>query len=112
MYKVKIATLIYNIYNRATPPCMENLILRRKAKYDLRNQHKIDVSRFDTYYMKNSISHRGSIAWNVLSPSVDKVNHARAYAKMARNSQALRNLNFSAESPQTSVHNDSDFVFY
>ena len=91
---------------------MENLILRRKAKYDLRNQHKIDVSRFDTYYMKNSISHRGSIAWNVLSPSVDKVNHARAYAKMARNSQALRNVNCSAESPQTSVHNDSDFVYY
>ena len=91
---------------------MENLILRRKTKYDLRNQHKIYVSRFDTYYMKNSISHRGSIAWNVLSPSVDKVNHGRAYAKMARNSQALRNLNFSAESPQTSGHNDSDFVVY
>ena len=53
MYKVKIATLIYNIYNRTTPTCMENLIHRRKTKYDLRNQHKISVSRFETYYMKN-----------------------------------------------------------
>ena len=112
MYKVKIATLIYNIYNRTTPTCMENLIHRRKTKYDLRNRHKISVSRFETYYMKNSISHRGSIAWNVLSPSVDNVNNSRAYAKMARNSQALRNLNFCAESPQMSAHIDSDFVFY
>ena len=31
---------------------------------------------------------------------------------MALNSEALKNLNFSAESPQMGASNNSDFVFY
>ena len=62
-YKVKIATLIYNIYNRKTPSCLEHIIQRKESKYDLRHQHRVynRVQRFETYYMKNSISYRGSI---------------------------------------------------
>ena len=60
--------------------------------------------------MKNSISYRGSIAWNLLDPPVAST---RAYAKnMAINTQAFKSINFSAESPQMSSSNDSDFVFY
>ena len=59
--------------------------------------------------MKNSFSCRGSITWNLLDPSVADT---RAYAKIAINSQALKNLNFSAESLQISMSNDSDLVFY
>ena len=40
-YKVKIATLIYNIYNRITPPCLEHIIQRKEHKYDLRHQHRL-----------------------------------------------------------------------
>ena len=60
-YKVKIATLIYDIYNRITPSCLEHLIQRKKSKYDLRHQHRVSVQRFETYYMKNFISYRESI---------------------------------------------------
>ena len=45
--------------------------------------------------------YRGSHAWNLLDPSVADT---RAYAKMAINSQALKNLNFSAESPLAMMH--------
>ena len=68
-YEVKIATLIYNIYNRITPSCLEHIIQRKESKYDLRHQHRVSVQRFETYYMKNSISYRGSIVWNLLEPS-------------------------------------------
>ena len=60
-YKVKIATLIYNIYNRITPSCLEHIIQRKESKYDIRHQHRVSVQRFETYYVKNSISYRGSI---------------------------------------------------
>ena len=57
-----------------------------------------------------SISYRGCHAWNLLDPSVADT---RAYAKMAINSQALKNLNFSAESPLAmNMFNDSNFVFH
>ena len=38
-YKVKIATLIYNIYNCITPSCLEHIIQRKERKYELRHQH-------------------------------------------------------------------------
>ena len=83
---------------------------RRENEYDLRHYHRVRAARFETYSdMKNYISHRGSIAWNLLHPSVAST---RAYAKMVINSQALKNLNFSAESPQMSTSNDNYFVFY
>ena len=64
-------------------------------KYDLRHQHRVSVQRFETYYMKNSISYRGSIVWNLLEPSAVS---ARDYAKRAKKSHTLRNLNFNDES--------------
>ena len=60
--------------------------------------------------MKNSISYRGSIVWNLLEPSAVS---ARDYAKRAKKSHALRNLNFNEESPQKGRPQiDSDFIFY
>ena len=60
--------------------------------------------------MKNSISYRGSIVWNLFEPSAVS---ARDYAKGAKKSHALRNLNFNEESPQMGRPQiDSDFVFY
>ena len=82
-YKVKIATLINKIYNRITPSCVDHIIQRKESKYDLRHQHRVynSVQRFETYYMKNSISYRGSIVWNLLEPSAVS---ARDYAKKGK----------------------------
>ena len=109
-YKVKIATSIYNIYNRITPSSLEHTIQRKEHKYDLRHQHRVSAQRFETYYMKNSISRRGSIVWNSLEPSAVS---ARDSAKRAKHSHALRNLNFNEESPQMGRPQiDRDFAFY
>ena len=82
---------------------------RRENKYDLRHHHRVSVPRFETCHIKNSISYRGSIAWNLLDPSVTST---RAYAKRTINPQALKNPNFLAESPQMSTSNGNDFVCY
>ena len=83
--------------------------IRKEPKYNLHHQHRVSV-RFETYYMKNSISYRGSIVWNLLEPSAVS---ARDYAKRAKKSHALRNLNFNEKSPQMGRPQiDSDFVFY
>ena len=89
---------------------MEHIIQRKESKYDLRHQHRVSVQRFETYYMKNSISYRGSIVWNRIEPSAVS---AMDYAERAKKSDALRNLNFHEESQQISRPQiDSDFVFY
>ena len=47
IYKVKIATLIYNIYNRMTPSCLDHIIQRKEPKYNLRHQRRVSVQRFN-----------------------------------------------------------------
>ena len=96
-YRVKIATLIYNIYNCITPSCLQYIIQRKEHKYDLCHQHCVSAQHFETYYKKNSISRRGSTVWNILEPSAVS---AMDYSKRAKKSHALRNLNFNEESPQ------------
>ena len=99
---------IYKIFHRITPSCLERLTQRRQNKYDFRHHHRVSFLCFETYNMKNTISYRGSHAWNLLDPSV-----ANTRAKIAINSQARKNLNFSAESPLAmNMFNDIDFVYH
>ena len=106
--KVKMVTLIYKFYNRTT--CFEHLIQRKESYHDLRHQHHVRVQRFETYFIKkNSLSYRGSIVWNLLEPSAVST---REYAVRVKKSPALRNLNFSKDSPQMGPQLDRDFVFY
>ena len=75
----------------------------------LRHQHRFNAQRFETY-MKNSISRWGSIVWNILEPSTAS---ARDYAKRAKKSHALGDLNFNEESPQMGRPQiDRDFAFH
>ena len=62
-------------------------------------------------FVITSISYRGSIVWNLLEPSALS---ARDYAKRAKKSHPLRNLNFNEESPQMDRPqiDSRDFVFY
>ena len=89
---------------------MDYIIQRKEPKYNLRHQHRVSVQRFETYYMKNFISYRGSIVWNLLEPSAVS---ARDYGQRAKKSHALGNLNFNEESPQMGRPQiDGDFVFH
>ena len=89
----------------ATPSCLEHLIQRRESKYYLRLRHRVSVQCFETYYMKNSFGR--AIVWNLLEPSAVSL---RDYAKRAKRSPALRNFNFSEESPQMGPQIDSETV--
>ena len=54
--------------------------------------------------MKNSIAHRASVVWSLLTPEVAKTFNVTHYTRMASKSDNLRNLDFRAESPQTMPH--------
>ena len=56
--KVKIATFIYNIYNRIAHSCLEHIIQRKENKYDLHHQHRVSAQRFETLCEKLYFSWR------------------------------------------------------
>ena len=91
---------------------MSSIITTHNITYNLRSHHKLVVPCFNTYYMKNSIAHSGSIAWNALTSLYLDVNSTRAYAKKVKKSNILKKLDFNIESPQTIGHMDDCFIVY
>ena len=50
-------------------------------RYQLRKKLKIDVPRFNTNYMRNSVARRGAIGWNTLVPQLnDDIDNVKKYA--------------------------------
>jgi hypothetical protein len=54
-YKVRLATLMYNIIGKGN------------TTYNLRNENNVMIARFEIDIMKNSVTFRGVIVWNLLS---------------------------------------------
>ena len=81
-------------------------------RYQLRKKLKIDVPRFNTNYMRNSVARRGAIVWNTLVPQLnDDIDNVKKYAIMARRSKALLHLDFDCISPQTLTRREEDFKY-
>jgi hypothetical protein len=111
MYKVRLATLAYKIYYDCTPPSIGHILAKNThSSHNLRNKNKAIVPCFNTYFMKNSIGHRASIVWNLLTPDLALTSNVKNYTRMATKSESLLNLHFGAESPQTMPHNNDFFI--
>ena len=83
------------------PPVMKlrrNIACNDELKckvYNLRKQNNITVPRFITYCLKNSLSHRGAILWNIVS------NYYKVFFGEVKKDKLVRELNFNAESVQS-----------
>ena len=114
MYKISLAKLMYKIYNNLTPDAMSAIIKNNDntKRYQLRKKLKIDVPRFNTNYMRNSVARRGAIVWNTLVPQLnDDIDNVKKYAIMARRSKTLLHLDFDCISPQTLTRREEDFKY-
>ena len=115
MYKKSLAKLMYKVYNNMTPEAMLGIIdnnNHRNKRHQLRHQLKLNVPRFSTYYMRNSIARRGALVWNSLVPEInDNIDNVKKFAKMASKSKSLKNLDFNCISPQTLNYMDEDFKY-
>ena len=114
MYKISLAKLMYKINNNLTPDAMSAIIKNSDniKRYQLRKKLKIDVPRFNTNYMRNSVARRGAIVWNKLVPQLNEdIDNVKKYAIMARRSKTLLHLDFDCISPQTLSRREEDFKY-
>ena len=91
MYKISLAKLMYKIHSNLTPEAMSPIIKNNDniERYQLRKKMTIDVLRFNTSYMRNSVARRGAIVWNTLVPQLyDDMDNIKEYAIVARRSKA------------------------
>ena len=68
-YKTDILKIFrHKGHNNELPALLsESICTRRRNTYSLRGKHSLAVPRFETRYMKDSLAHRGSVLWNMVS---------------------------------------------
>ena len=67
-FKTDILKVFHKGHNDELPALLsENIITRRRNTYLLRGKVCLVVPRFETRYMKDSLAHRGSVLWNMVS---------------------------------------------
>ena len=67
-YREDILKIFYKGHNYELPSLLsEGICTRRRNTYSLRGKDSLVVPRFETRYMKDSLAHRGSVLWNMVS---------------------------------------------
>ena len=108
--KINSKDKFWNINSQLAPPCMEFITKSRSTRHNLRKENNLAIPFSNSYCIKNSIAYRGAVIWNLLSPLANGTG-IKAFTKKAWQSSDLREMNFSAESPSTIQHMDTDFVY-
>ena len=80
--------------------CRLYLVKKSFAAYDLRRSKRITVLRFNSYFLKNSISHRGAILWNAVCTYYTGCQFKAFYHKVKKD-RHIKDLDFSAQSVQS-----------
>ena len=90
------------------PPALSYLVNKSCAAYDLRRSNRITVPRFNSYFLKNSISHRGAILWNVVCTYYTGSQFTTFHRNVKKDSY-IKDLDFNAQSVQSIPRYFQDF---
>ena len=100
LYKLRIIKLFYKVVNGETPAALSHLAKKARTSYSLRRNNNIVVPRFNSYFVKSSIGHRGAILWNAVLPHNIGSQFSVFYRKV-KNDNYIKELNFSAQLVQS-----------
>jgi len=111
LYKLRLIKLFYKVFSGEAPAALSYLVNKPCAAYDFRRSNKITVPRFNSYFLKNSISHRGAILWNAVSTYFTG-SHFPAFHRNLKKDKYFKELDFSAQSVQSLPRQYHDFKCY
>ena len=67
-YKIDILKIFQKGYNDKLPTLLsESIYTRRRNTFSLRGKDSLVVPRFETRCLKDSLAHRGSVLWNMIT---------------------------------------------
>ena len=102
-YKLEVFRLFYRAHRESLPEIMyENVSQNRVSSYFIRDQNRLLVPRYESRYMKDSLSYRGASLWNF-------VNYKDKEASMTLN---FNQFNFECTSTSTIRGRQQNFIYY
>ena len=72
-----------------------NLVNRPFTNYNHRNCNRITVPRFNSYFLKNSVGHIGTILWNNVYTHYTG-NNFKTFFRIVKKDTYVKNINFNA----------------
>ena len=87
------------------------LVKKPCVTYDFRRSNKITVPRFNSHFLKNSVSHRGAILWNAVS-SYFTGSQFTAFYRNVKKDKYVKELDFGTLSVQLLPRRYHDFKCY
>ena len=91
-------------YHFNLPKISSHIIVKRECNYSSQASNKLDVPRFNTRYMKDSIKYRGAVLWNAMTAKHRNLAQSFSFGalnKKLNNFLAFRDFHFSITSAQT-----------
>ena len=102
-YKLRLIKLPHNVFIGEAPTALSYLTNKPCTAYNFRRSSNIIVPRFNSQFLKNSISYRGAILWNAVSSQFT------AFYRKVRKDSYFKELDFSAQSVQSLPRHYQDF---
>ena len=106
-YKLRLIKLLHSVFIGEAPTALSYLTNKPCTAYNFRRSNNIIVPRFNSQFLKNSISYRGAILWNaVLDSSYRPV---YCFYRIVKKDYYFKELDFSAQSVQSLPKHYQDF---
>ena len=106
-YKLRLIKLFHSVFIGEAPTALSYLTNKPRTAYYLRRSNNVIVPRFNSKFLKNSISYRGAILWNAVS-SYYTGQFTEFYRKVKKDIY-FKELDFSAQSAQSLPRHYPDF---
>ena len=113
-YKLEIFKLMYNAYKNILPDSLcGNIFSKRENYYSLRGHEVAAIRRHKTRFMKDSLSYRGPILWNLVNFNEKITNVSfKELKKRLTARDYFKDFIFDGTAVSTLRHGVSDYVYF
>ena len=105
---------MYNAYKNILPDSLcGNIFSKRENYYSLRGHEVAAIRRHKTRFMKDSLSYRGPILWNLVNFNEKITNVSfKELKKRLTARDYFKDFIFDGTAVSTLRHRDSDYVYF
>ena len=109
-YKFRLIKLFHSVFTGEAPAALSYLTNKPCTAYNFRRSDNIIVPRFNSKFLKNSISYRGAILWNAVATHF--TGQSTDFYRKMKKDLYFKELDFSAQSVQTLPRHYQDFICF
>ena len=106
-YKLRLIKLFHSVFIGEAPAALSYLANKPCTAYSFRRSNNIIVPRFNSKFLKNSVSYRGAILWNAVSTYF--TGQFTDFYRKVKKDLYFKELDFSAQSVQSLPRHYQDF---